>query len=81
MKGSESVPIVLLKTITAARTVMFVGYLCSVHIYWIFLRVEYSLLTYLTSAVPFLQFIHARGSYKLKMAKMHVFNWLIITIY
>jgi hypothetical protein len=39
MKGLESVPIVLLRTITAARTVMFVGCLCNVHIYWISLRV------------------------------------------
>ena len=65
MKGLESVPIALLRTITAARTVMFVGCLCNVLIYWIFLRVEYSprrFLTYLASVVPFLQFIHARAS-------------------
>ena len=49
MKGLESVPIVLLRTITAARTVMFVGCLCNVLIYWISFRVEHStrrLLTY-----------------------------------
>ena len=42
MKGLESVPIVLLRTITPARTVMFVGCLCNVYLYWISLRVKYS---------------------------------------